>query len=323
MKKLLITGWIPEDCVAPYRDSLEIVMPDSEKKYFTADEVAALIVDCDALFTVASFPCRRELIDLGPKLKAIANHGVGYDNIDHRYATQKGIFIVNTPNGVLEVTSEFAIALIMTAARGILQYDKSLRQTGYCQPSTFFDRDMLLLGKTLGILGFGRIGRSVAKKAQGIGMQIIYYDPIRQTPEKERELSVEYASFDELIARADVVTCHMLYTPENHHVINMDVFRRMKKNAYFVNVARGPIMCESDLVQALKTGEIRGAATDVYEFEPKVTKELLELDNVVVTPHAASNVLEARKNMVIEVLSGIDSLFKGKRPPNIANPQLF
>lgn len=323
MKKLLITGWIPDECLAPYKKQLDICIPDKEKDSFSLEEVKAVIGDYDALFTVAGFQCKKELIDSAPNMKVVGNLGVGYDNIDWRYASEKGIFIVNTPTTVCEPTAEFSIALIMAITRGIVMYDKHVRRTRNCKTSTFFDRDIMLFGKTLGILGFGRIGRAVAKKAQGLGMNVIYYDPFRQTSEKEKELNVKYSTFNELVSTADVISCHMPYTNENHHLIDKNVFKMMKNTAYFVNVARGPIMNEADLVEALKTEEIRGAATDVYEFEPIVSEELAALDNVVLSPHIGSNVLEARKNMTNEVMTGICDILSGRQPHNTANPELF
>lgn len=323
MKKLLITGWVPEEILKDFRDIFQITVPGEDKVNFTIEEVESRIPEFDALFTISAFPLKKELIDRAVNLRAVANLGVGYDNIDWQYCTEKGIYVVNTPTTVTEPTAELAFAIMVAAAKGVLMYDRELRQTLKCQPEMFFDRDILLYGKTIGIMGYGRIGQAMGRKAQGIGMKVMYYDPFRKTAEEEKQLGAVYGTFEEVLAAADVISCHMPYTEENHHIFNLDAFRRMKPTAYFVNAARGPVMCEADLVTALKEKSIRGAATDVFEFEPGVSKALAELDNVVITPHIGSNVLEARKNMVEEALNGVYEILEGRRPANVVNPQLF
>lgn len=323
MKKLLITGWIPEEILVDYREKFYITIPDYEKRNFSVEEVEGMIGDYDALFTISAFPFKKELIDKAVNMKVVANFGVGYDNIDWQYCTAKKIFLVNTLTTVTEPTAELAFSIMLAITKGIVMYDKELRVTKRCNPDMFFDRDILLYGKTIGIVGYGRIGQAVGRKAQGIGMKVLYYDPFRKTEEEEERLGAAYADFDELLEKADVISCHMPYTKENHHVFNLETFKKMKPTAYFVNAARGPVMSESDLVIALREKIIRGAATDVFEFEPGVSEELAQIENVVITPHIGSNVLEARKNMVHEALDGIWGIFMGDRPVNVVNKELF
>lgn len=322
-KKLLVTGWIPEDILAPFREKFSITAPDAERVNFSLDEVSEMIGEYDAMFTIAAFPFRRELVGRALNMKAVANFGVGYDNIDVPACTEQGIYVINTPTTVTEPTAELAFAIMLAITKGVVMYDKELRKTRKCAPAMFFDRDIFLQGKTMGILGFGRIGQAVARRAVGIGMKIMYYDPFRKSPEEERALNAAYGTFEEVLRQADVISCHMPYTKENHHIINLDAFRMMKKTAYFVNAARGPIMSEADLVTALRTGEIRGAATDVFEHEPEVSKELAEIENVVITPHIGSNVLEARRNMVEEALNGVFAVLNGLPCHNIVNRELL
>ena len=322
MKKLLVTGWIPEQILAPYREKFDITVPDAERVNFTMDEVGQMIGEFDAMFTISAFPFTASLAQKAHRMKAVANFGVGYDNIDVAACTEHGIYVINTPTTVTEPTAELAFAIMMAITKGVVMYDRELRQTRACHPAMFFDRDILLYGKTIGILGFGRIGQAVARRAQGIGMKVMYYDPFRKTPEEEERLNATYGTFDEVLCTADVISCHMPYTEENHHIINLDAFKKMKKTAYFVNAARGPIMSEADLVTALKTGEIRGAATDVFEHEPNVSAELAQIENVVITPHIGSNVLEARTNMVAEALDGVFAVLQGKTVHNIVNREL-
>ena len=323
MKKLLITGWIPENILKPYREKFDITIPDGEKINFTMEEVEAMVAEFDAMFTISAFPFNRKLAGLAKKMQAVANFGVGYDNIDVAACTEKGIFVINTPTTVTEPTAELAFAIMMAITKGVVMYDKALRQTRVCRPAMFFDRDMFLYGKTIGILGYGRIGQAMARRARGIGMKVMYYDPIRKPAEVEAELDAVYGSFEEVLKTADVISCHMPYTAENHHIMNLEAFRMMKRSAYFVNAARGPIMCEADLVTALKTGLIKGAATDVFEKEPGVSAELAEIENVVITPHIGSNVLEARENMVHEALDGIVAVLGNSPCHNVVNRELL
>lgn len=323
MHKLLITGWIPEGILKPYRETLDITVPDREKVNFTMEEVASMVGEYDAMFTISAFPFTGKLAELAVRMKAVANFGVGYDNIDVSACTEKGIRVINTPTTVTEPTAELAFAIMMAITKGVVMYDRELRQTRKCAPTMFFERDMLLYGKTIGILGFGRIGQAMARRAKGIGMKVMYYDPFRKSLEVERNLDAVYASFEDVLKNADVVSCHMPYTPENHHILNLDAFRMMKRSAYFVNAARGPVMCEADLVTALRTGLIRGAATDVFEKEPDVSPELAQIENVVITPHIGSNVIEARENMVHEALDGVVAVLSGLDCHNIVNRDLL
>lgn len=323
MKKLLITGWIPEDILKPYREKFEITIPDDRKINFTMEEVEAMVSEFDAMFTISAFPFNKKLASLAVNMKAVANFGVGYDNIDVAACTEKEIFVINTPTTVTEPTAELAFAIMMAITKGVVMYDKQLRKERHCHPAMFFDRDMFLYGKTIGILGYGRIGQAMARRAKGIGMKVMYYDPCRKTPEVEAELDAVYGTFEEVLKNADVISCHMPYTPENHHIMNLDAFRMMKRSAYFVNAARGPIMSEQDLVTALKTGLIKGAATDVFEHEPGVSEELCAIENVVITPHIGSNVLEARENMVHEALDGIVAVLNNSPCHNIVNRELL
>lgn len=323
MAKLLVTGWIPEDIIGPYREKFEeIMIPDEKKVNFTVDEVERVLGSYDVLFTISAFPFRKELIEKAENLKAVCNLGVGYDNIDVAACTEKNIAVINTPVAVCEPTAEFTVALMMSIARGTLMYDKEVRRTRKTASVCFFDRDIMLYGKTLGILGFGRIGQAVARKARGLGMNIIFYDPF-PNEKAAREVDAKLMSFEEVIQTADVISCHMPYTEENHHIINKAAFAKMKSTAYFINVARGPIMDEQALVEAVKNKVIRGAATDVYEHEPDVGREITELENIVLSPHIGSNVYEARKNMAEEALDGAIAVLGKNKPHNLVNKNVM
>ncbi len=319
MKKILISEWVPEECLAPYKGKYEFTLPSKEKRAFTYDEAYKMIPAYDAYFILDN-DGDRKIIDQAKNLKVIANFGVGYNNIDWKYATEVGLPVVNTPTTVTEATAEHAVALIVASMRGIARYDREVRQ-GIWKSPNFSDIDCEIYGRTLGIMGFGRIGKRVCRKAQGLGMNVIYYDKFRASEEVEKEFNVAYMSFDEVVKNSDCITLHMPYIPENHHIINAGTFKQMKSSAYLVNAARGAVVDEKALAQALRTGEIKGAGLDVFEDEPNVSPELLTLDNVTLTPHIASCTLKARMGMCAEALSGITGVLEGQKPYNVVNPE--
>lgn len=321
MQKILISQWVPEDWLSLYEGVYEITTPTKEKRIFSYDEVYDMIEAYDAYFIMGNIGDKK-LIDHAKNLKVMANFGVGYNNIDWKYATEVGLPVVNTPTTVTEATAEHAVALIMSTMRGIARYDREVRKGIWDSPN-FSDRNCEVFGRTLGILGFGRIGKMVCKKAQGLGMDVIYYDPFRASEEIEKEYNVTYGSFEEVVKNSDCLTLHMPYVPENHHIVNEGTFRLMKKSAYFVNAARGPVVDEKALAAALQSGEIKGAGLDVFEDEPHVSEELLELDNVTLTPHIASCTLKTRKNMCAEALAGIAGVLEGQKPYNVVNPEVL
>lgn len=318
MKKILVTHPVPPSCLEAYEKEFSITVPENKLLY---EEILEAAAQYDGLFLVGAV-CDAKLLDAAVNLKVVANFGVGYDNIDWKYATQKGIAVVNTPTQVTEATAEHCVALIMAAMRNISYYDRFVRK-GLWDVPPFTDEATLIAGSVLGIAGFGRIGKKVCQKAQGLGMQVIYYDKYRADPAIEEEYGVTYCEMDELLRRSDCISLNMPYTPENHHFINEESFKLMKKSAYFVNGARGPVVDEMALVKALKEGWIKGAGLDVFENEPKVTPELLTLENVVMTPHIASATLKSRLGMAAEALDGIAGVLKGEKPYNVINPDVL
>lgn len=321
MNKILISEWVPSQCLAPYEDRFSFTVPSQEKKAFSYEELLEQIGAYEGCLILDNDGDRR-LLDAGKKLKVIANFGVGYDNIDWKYATQIGLPVVNTPTQVTEATAEHAAALIVSAMRGVARYDREVR-AGIWKSPNFSDCDTQVEGATLAILGFGRIGKRVCRKAQGFGMNVIYYDKFRADPQVEQEMGVTYMEFDQALAHADCVSLHMPYIPENHHLFNGETFRKMKPSAYFVNCARGKIVDERALAGALRDGVIKGAALDVFENEPHVDPELLKLENVTLTPHIASLTMKARLGMCAEALEGITGVLDGKKPYNVINPQVL
>lgn len=321
MKKIVISEWVPEQCLAPYEGKFSFTLPTAEKHAFTYDELLSQIGGFDGCLILDNNGDKR-LLDAGKNLKVIANFGVGYDNIDWRYATEIGLPVVNTPTQVTEATAEHTATLIVSAMRGIARYDREVR-SGIWKSPNFDDCDTQIEGATLGVLGFGRIGKRVCRKAQGFGMKVVYFDKFRATPEVEKEYDVTYMDFDEVLKVSDCVTLHMPYIPENHHLFNAETFRKMKPTAYFVNCARGKIVDEQALADALRDEIIKAAALDVFEDEPNVNPDLLKLTNVTLTPHIASLTMKARVGMCNEALAGITGVLNGEKPYNVVNPKVL
>jgi len=318
--KILITQWIPDEVKLEFSDKFQLIYPDKSKTAYSYEELKELIVDCDALLTIFR-KVDKELIDCGKNLKAIANLGVGYDTIDVNYATQKNIAIINAPNSVTESTAELTVALLMASMRNIVAYDKSMRR-GEWTRSAFDSPAVEIFGHSLGIAGFGRIGKSVCKKAQAMGMKVFYYDPYPLAREDELSLDVEYMDLDQLFSKCDCISLHMPYTPENHHLVDENRFSKMKKGSFLVNAARGAIVKESALVKALNDGTLKGAALDVFEFEPSVSKELLDSENVVINPHVGTNTYQVRVNMCNETMTGLFEILSGNKPYNLVNKEI-
>ena len=319
MEKCLFIYHFPLGDYASLLEGFEIIRPEKPLERFHKAELLEKVKDATLLVSAMDYPCDAELIDMGQKLKAIGTVSVGYNHIDVEAATKRGIAVVNSPNEVTEPTAELAIALMMDCCRSISRYDRELRAKRSWTTSLLLDRDMVISGKKLGVLGFGRIGKSVAKKAVGLGMQILYYDKFRAPESVEKEFGATYMSAEEVLAQADVVTLHMPYTPENHHFINEERLALMKPTAYIINAARGSIIEEKALVKALRSGAIRGAGLDVHENEPTISEDIASLENVVLTPHVGTNLAEVRMRMLGEMLHGLKAVLNGEKPYNQLN----
>lgn len=281
--------------------------------------------DVDALVTLLTDKIDAEVLDAGQKLKIIAQMAVGFDNIDVKGATERGIYVTNTPGVLTETTADFAWALLLAVARRVVEADKYVR-TGQWKvswhPSMLMGMDVY--GATIGIVGAGRIGSAVARRAKGFGMRILYYDIVPMAPELERELGAELVDLDTLFKESDFVSIHVPLTKETYHMVNERRLRLMKRTAYLVNNSRGQVIDERALYKALKEGWIAGAALDVFEEEPTpVDNPLLKLDNVVVAPHISSASYETRSRMAEMVAENLVAFFDGKVPPNLVNPEVL
>jgi glyoxylate reductase len=265
-----------------------------------------------------------ELLDAaGPGLVIVANYAVGFDNIDVEACSRRGVLVSNTPEVLSETTADTAWALIMAAARRVPEGDRFLRSKApwIWGPEMMLGQDVH--GKLLGIVGFGRIGQSMARRASGFGMRVVYFDVFRPPPEVEADLGAEYRELDDLLAEADIVTIHVALTPETRHLFGKEQFGRMKPTAVVVNTSRGPVIDEAALAEALGEGEIFAAGLDVFEREPEVHPALLELENAVVIPHLGSATVETRDAMGMLAIDNLTAALEGRRPPTLVNPQVW
>jgi len=278
----------------------------------------------EALLTLLTDRVDGDLMDLaGPTLKIISNYAVGFDNIDVTAATERGIVVTNTPSDEVNVAvSEHTWALTLSLVRRVVEADEAVRRGAYkgWEPDIFIGKT--LKAKTLGIVGLGRIGTMVARIAKGFGVGVVY-NKRSPEPEVEKELGIKFLSLDELLKTADIVSLHVPLTLETKHLINKETIAKMKAGSYLINTARGPVVDENALVEALRSGHLAGAALDVFDNEPKINPELIGLENVVLTPHIASATREARDKMGMEAIAAIVAIDKNEKPENIVNPDVW
>lgn len=305
-EKILVTGIIPEAGLKELKENFDVTY-DPEKE--TREWVLEHLSEYDGLL-IMGMKGDRELIDAGKNLKIITANGVGFDHIDVEYAKSKGIVVSNCPQGVRVPTAEMTFTLILAAARRLFFYDKIVRDGKWIDVSEQKYMGMSLQGKTLGVYGMGRIGSEVARFAQVFGMSVIYNDAVRLSTELEEKLDVKYVDFDTLVTTSDVITLHAPALPSTTGIFNAEVFGKMKNTAYIVNAARGVLINQNDLIDALKNGQIAGAGLDVYETEPDVPEALRELDNVIMTPHAGTGTLEARTAIAEEASKNLISFLR-------------
>ncbi len=319
--KILITRQIPGDHISKLKDAGHELTISDLNRPLTAAELVEKIKGVDAVLTLLNDKIDGEVMDAaGPQLKIISNYAVGFDNIDIKEATDRGIVVTNTPcEEVNEAVADHTWALILNLSRRITEADKAVREGAYkgWEPDIFLGSNMT--GKTLGIIGLGRIGTMVATKAKSFNVNVLY-NKREPDPEIEKNLGAKFASLDDLFANSDFISLHVPLTDETRHMINADAFSKIKKGAFLVNTARGPIVNERNLVEALRSGQLAGAALDVFDNEPNLNPELIGLNNIVLTPHIASATFEARQKMGDLAVDAILNFADEKMPVNIANP---
>lgn len=303
MKKVLITYRLNPEIARELDGKVDYVIP--EKSNFSRQDVLDMIADFDVLVPNFTFYTDKEIMDKGSRLKLISNFGVGYNNIDVDYAKQKGIAVTNIPHSVTEPTAEFAFALLLAAGRKVAYYDRKIRTPEGISWGLYAEAGVPIYGKKLGIIGMGRIGQAVARRAVASGMSIVYHNRNKLAKSIEEKYGASYVSLDKLLRECDYISLNAPSTPETYRMIGQKELEMMKSTAIFINTARGNMVDEKALAHALKEKQIWAAGLDVFENEPKILPELLELDNVVLAPHAATKTLEARNEMGLEMIRNI------------------
>jgi len=318
MFKIFVTRRIPITGIKLLKQKRYRIKISPHDRILKKEEIIKMGKGSDALLCLLTDKIDSEVMDgIGPQLKIIANLAVGFDNIDLKSAKGKNIMVTNTPDVLTQTVAEHTIALLFAVARRIVEADKFTRAGKYqgWAPLLFLGSD--IVGKTLGIVGLGRIGEEIAKRmGQGFGLRIIYYDVFRHR-KSEKELGIQYVSLKTLLKTADFISLHVPLLPQTQHFIGARELKMMKRSAYLINTSRGPVLDEKMLVMTLKNKWIRGAALDVFEFEPKLTPDLAKLDNVVLTPHIASATEETRSKMAEFAARNIIAALEGRKPINL------
>ncbi len=317
--KVVVTREVFDDSLAYLAAHCEVIDNQADVPY-TPDALAAKLAGCDGLMCALTDKVDAALIARVPHLKAVANIAVGYNNIDVPACTARGIQVTNTPGVLDDSTADLAFALMLATARRVTEVEAYIRKgewTGW-KLKQWLGVDVH--HATLGIIGMGRIGQAIAKRAAGFDMKVIYHNRTRVAPEIETRANAAYVSMDALLAQADFVVLQMPYSPETHHLIGAAQLKKMKPSAILINSTRGGVVDDAALIDALKHGTIRAAGLDVFENEPKLNPAFLELKNVVLVPHIGSSTEATRRAMAMTAAKNLVAALRGERPPNLVNP---
>ena len=318
MKKILIAYRLKQEGLKELEDRYEVTIP-TDKAYFSREEVLEMIPAYEVLVPNFSFYTDREIMERGVKLELISNYGVGYNNIDVACANEKGIVVTNIPNTTREPTAEFAFGLLLAAGRRIGYYDRKLRSPEGVSWGVYAEAGLPVYGKRLGIIGMGRIGQSLARRALASGMEIVYHNRNRLDETIEKFYQARWLTLEELLGSSDYISLNAPSTPETYHMIGERELCMMKSTAVFINTARGNMVDEQALAAALRDKRIWAAGLDVFEEEPHILPELLTLDNVVLAPHAATKTMEDRIRMSEEMVQNIIGFYEGRYPISRVN----
>lgn len=317
MAKVVVTGKIPAGGLARLKAEHDVTAWESDDA-ISRTELLSMVAGADAIVSLLTEKVDDELLDAaGPQLKSVSNVAVGYNNIDVPACEKRGVLVTNTPGVLTEATADIAMSLILMVTRRLGEGERVIRAQEPWQWGMFYMLGMGLQGRQLGIVGMGQIGIATARRAKAFGMNIAY---TRRTPLEDHvieELDAKYMTMDELIESSDVLSLHCPYSPTTHHLMSENQFAQMKKTAFLINTARGPIVNEQALVDALKAGEIAGAGLDVFENEPAVNPGLLELDNAVLIPHLGSATVETRAAMADIAATNALAILAGAHAPNL------
>ena len=321
--RVFVTQPIAESALDRLRQVAEVEVNPDSSRVLDKKALIAAVQRCDILISLLHDSVDADVLAANPNLKAVSSMNITQDRIDLAEATRRGIAVTNIPAIVTDATADLAFALLLAVARNIALGDKLLRAGGYPGSQSNHLAGAAVSGRTLGLVGFGRIGQAVARRGRGFAMKIIYSDPRRLPPEEENQLEAGYRSFDDLLREADFVSLHPQLAPETRHLMSGRQFSLMKPSAFVINTSRGPVIDEAALVAALKQKRIAGAGLDVYEHEPEVSPELIAMPNVVLTPHLGSAVLSLREGMAHVVVDNTIALIEGRPPVSCLNPQVL
>ena len=288
----------------------------------TAVQLAHAVTDMDGLMSVGG-NINDELLAQAPKLRVVANIGAGYDTIDVAACSRRRILVSNTPDVLTESTADMAFALLLAVSRHLLQADRYVRDGSWHYGLWNLLWGTELFGKTLGLYGFGRIGQAMARRGRGFSMRILYHARHRVDDTLESEVGAQFVDFKTLLQESDFLSLHAPLNPESNHSIGADELGLMKPGAFIINTARGKIVDEEALIQALKSGRLAGAGLDVFENEPQIHPALIGMENVVMAPHIASATAETRLRMALLAAENLLAAFAGRRPPNVLNPEVL
>jgi len=318
---IFVTRAIPKKGLDLLEEKHDIEV-NPHNRVLTKNEIIEGVKGKDGLLCLLTDTIDKDIINSEPKLKMIANYAVGFNNIDVKAATNLKIPVSNTPGVLTDATAEMAWALLFSASRRIVESDKFTRDGKFKGWDPMLLHGLDIQGKTLGIIGAGRIGTAFALKSQGFQMNVLYTDQ-KQNKILEEKLDAKKVSFQKLLTQSDFISIHVPLIKSTHHLISSSELKQMKQTAVLINTSRGPVVDEKALVDALKEKEIFGAGLDVYEQEPKVHPELITLENVVLTPHSASATTASRTGMAVMAAKNMIAGLEGKIPPNCVNPQVF
>jgi glyoxylate reductase len=320
--KVLITWKIPGGPIRELGQYAEVEIHEGDRP-LTPQEIMDRLPGKMGLLSMAIDPITSEVLQAGPDLKIVANYAVGYNNIDLAAATRRKIAVTNTPEVLTDTTADLTFALILGVARRVAEGDRWVRAGKWMgwKPDWMLGTDVH--GKTLGVIGLGRIGLAVAKRAVAFNMKILYFDPRSIDSATLDSLGAKFRPLPDLLRESDFVTLHVPLTAQTTHLIGRQELQGMKRTAFLINASRGPVVDERALVEALRKGEIAGAGLDVFEEEPKVSPALMEMENVLLLPHIGSATVETREKMAQVAVKNIIAVIRGEIPPSIVNPEIY
>lgn len=320
--KIFLTRELPPRCMRILEENSDLEY-NSEDRSLSREEIVRKVAGKDGLLCLLMDMIDGEIMDANPDLSVIANYAVGFDNIDIAAATDRKIPVTNTPGVLTETTADMAWALIFSVGRRVVEGDRFVRARKWegWGPMQFLGLD--ITGASLGLLGLGRIGKAMVKRARGFDMVVLYWNRTRLSATEESELGVKYVERDELFARSDYLSVHVALNEQTTHIVGERELGLMRSTAYLINTARGPVVDEKALVNVLKVEGIAGAGLDVFEKEPQLETELYELENVVIPPHLGSATIGTRTKMGIMAVENCLAACRGERPPNLVNPEIY